>query len=508
MLEEGRATLPPIGKTPPLPYTSAAESTDSASGVSGSLRKKPDDPMKDQSRTSIGPAAHRRVTVPTVALVPWGDVWEDYLDKIEISLEEFLNEVSGTWLFGYVDALERVGIRAVLVLWSREARRPHRRVHAPTGTVVWVLPATRAHWLARRLRDRLWFLKASGPWVRRLGLRRVVRRATSLAVGYTGTPPLGLARVLRKERCDAIVVQNYEYPRFDVCVLLGRLLRLPVFATHQGGKPPKTQLEGGVHRWTVPAAAGLLIGARQEAEAVSSRHRLPPGAVTLVSNPIDLHEWTPGDQAAARAALGLPADVPVASWHGRMNVRQKGLDILVEAWRLVCAERPGVDLRLLLCGGLRGDRGSTALRRLIDAADLRGVHWRDEYVTDRTIVRRQIAASDVFVFPSRHEGFAVAPMEAMACARPVVACDAPGVIDLLGGGEQEAGGVVVPLEDPMALAGALGRLLDDRALAARLGEAARRAMERHSPEAVGRLLAAALHRGAPERFPAPPGTPD
>jgi len=441
------------------------------------------------------------VTAPTVALVPWGDVWEDFLDKIGISLDEFCTEMSGGWLFGYVEALERFGIRTVLVLWSREARRPYRRVHVPTGTAVWVLPAARAHWAARRLHQHAKSLSIPRWWARHL------RRATSLAIGYTATPPRSLARVLRQERCGAILVQNYEYPRFDVCMLLGRWLGLPVLATYQGGKPPKTRLEGWVQRWTMPAAAGLLVGARQEAMAVAARHRLPSGTVTAVPNPIDPEEWTPGDRAAARAALDLPADVPVACWHGRVQVAQKGLDILVEAWRIVCAERPDADLRLLLCGGLRGDRGSERLRHLIAAAGLRGVHWRDEYVLDRAVVRRQLAASDVFVFPSRHEGFAVTPLEAMACGRPVVACDAPGVADLLAGGEQ-AGGVVVPREDPRALATALGRLLDDRTLAARLGEAGRRrAVERYSPEAVGLALTAALHGAAPNRFPAPSGPP-
>jgi glycosyltransferase involved in cell wall biosynthesis len=427
-----------------------------------------------------------RVTTPTVALLLFADMLEDYLDMIGISLDDFLTEVSGTWLFGYVEALNRVGIRTVLIVWSREAWQPHRRVHVPTGTTVWVLPPARVHRVARRLAESV---STSGHW--------------ALPIRYTDTPPRNLARILRQERCGAVLVQEYETPRFDVCVLLGRWLGLPVLATFQGGDHPWTRLEGWVRRWTVPASAGLLVGSRREAEAVTERYRLPPNAVTLVPNPIDVREWTPGDRVAARSALGLPADVPVACWHGRTQVKRKGLDILVEAWRLVCAERPGLDLRLLLCGW---SRRSKRLRLLIKRAGLRGVHWRDEYVLDREVVRRQLAASDVFVLPSRHEGFAVTPLEAMACGRPVVGCDAHGVADLLAGGEKAGGGVVVvPREDPRALATALGRLLDDRALAARLGEAARRcAVERFSPEVVGLELATALHRAAPKRFPAPP----
>jgi glycosyltransferase involved in cell wall biosynthesis len=288
-------------------------------------------------------------------------------------------------------------------------------------------------------------------------------------------------------------------------LLLGRILGLPVLATYQGGRPEKGRsVEGWIRRRTVPAAAGLLIGPRREAKAVTARYQLPSDAVTVVSNPINVHEWIPGDRAAARATLGLPADVPVACWHGRVDINRKGLDLLVEAWQLICAERPGMDLRLLLCGG---GAENAELRHLIAAAGLRGVHWHDEYTTDRAVVRRQLAAADVFAFSSRHEGFAVAPMEAMACGRPVVACKAPGVADLLAGGER-AGGIMVPRGDSEALATALGRLLDDRALAARLGDAARRRIvEHYSPEAIGSMLASALHTAAPDHFPAPPAPP-
>ena len=69
------------------------------------------------------------MTDPAIALLLWGDVFEDYLDTIGVSLNEyeFWSEGRGGWLFGYIEGLDQVSIRVVLVVWSREARRPHQR---------------------------------------------------------------------------------------------------------------------------------------------------------------------------------------------------------------------------------------------------------------------------------------------------------------------------------------------------------------------------------------------
>ena len=65
-------------------------------------------------------------------------------------------------------------------------------------------------------------------------------------------------------------------------------------------------------------------------------------------NPVDTGRWRPEDRVRARRRLGVPERALVAAWHGRVDLRRKGLDVLVAAWTRACAREPDADLRLLL----------------------------------------------------------------------------------------------------------------------------------------------------------------
>jgi glycosyltransferase involved in cell wall biosynthesis len=429
---------------------------------------------------------------PVVALVDFSQLVEDYLDNIGVSLDGFLDETTGGWMFGYIGALRTAEVRTVLFLVSARVAAPERRRHAATGATVWVLPAPRAY---RRVRGTVLDPYASTVEnacgdVR--GARRIVCAALMEMAPYLSTPLGHLRRALRREGCRAILCQDYEHGRFDACLLLGRALRLPVFTTFQGGDASLRRLERLVRGPALRACDGVIIAARREAERVRARYGVPAEKITRVFNPLDLGEWRPPtarERATARATLGIPDGARVAAWHGRVLIELKGLDVLLEAWDRIVRERPGRELRLLLIG-TGNDRD--ALRRAV--AGRADVVWVDEYVRDRSRLRGLLAAADVWTLPSRREGFAVAPLEAMACALPVVAADVAGVDDVLEGGEA-AGGLVVPRADAPALAAALGRLLDDAERARALGMRARARVEAcFSPEAVGGQLRRVLLR--------------
>ncbi|HEX7177705.1 MAG TPA: glycosyltransferase family 4 protein [Pyrinomonadaceae bacterium] len=425
----------------------------------------------------------------TVALVDWSQLLEDYLDNIGVSFESFRDEMTGGWMFGYVEALRLAGVRAVLFCVSARVTETERFTHAPTGAALRVLPAPRAY---RRLRRRV--LNPYATTVEEaVGVvegraRRACWSAARELMPYLSTPVVALARELRRERCDALLVQDYEHGRFDICLALGRLTGRRVYATFQGGDFSHGRLERVTRRRSLRQADGFVVAGRGEAERLRERYGLTDEKIARVFNPLDLSEWRPGDRAAARAALGIPESARVVVWHGRVDFRRKGLDVLLEAWRRVCFERPDGDLRLFLVGAGNDTEELRAAVSKASAEGVRGLVRVDEYVTGRGRLRAYLRAADVYAFPSRHEGFAVAPLEAMACGLPVVAADAPGVPDLLEGGE-DSGGILVPRGDASAFAAAIVRLLDDEALRLALGARARaRVAGEFALEAVGLRL--------------------
>jgi starch synthase len=428
-----------------------------------------------------------------VAIVDWSHLLEDFLDNLGVTFEAFRGEMTGGWMFGYVEALRSAGCRPVLFCVSARVAEVTRHEHAPTGATICVLPAPAGYRRARR--------RVPNPYAASLAeaagdLRGPARwRAAFLKElsPYLATPLRALARELRREGCDVILCQDYEHARFDACVLLGRLRGLRVYATFQGGNWQLSRFERPLRPLSLRACSGLIVGSGVEADRLRRRYGVPAGKIARIFNPIDLRIWPPPhpiDRDLARSALGIPREARVTAWHGRVDLHRKGLDVLAEAWREVRRARPGRDLRLLLLGT---GRDAGALRALL--GDDRDIHWADEYVNDREAIRRHLLAADVYAFPSRNEGFPLAPVEAMACGLPVVGADAPGVVDILGEGG-DAVGMIVPAGDAGAFARELGRLLDDPALSAGLGARSRwRVEESFSHESVGRELRTFLTGG-------------
>ena len=430
--------------------------------------------------------------VRRVALLFWGDVFEDFLDDIGWSVDDFCARMTGGWAFGYVEALARQGIEVVMVCVVRSVERPERRIHPPSGITIVLLPATRSVRLSRRfLRIPYRYLAGDDtPPVPR------VHKLAYHLLPYLATPRRALARVLVQERCDALMCQGYEDARFDIAVRVGRRLRIPVFATAQGGELHRSRLERVLRPRSLARCAGVVIASRTEARRVVQTYGLDASKIARVMNPVDDDLWFPERRPETRDALGVPRDALLVAWHGRVDLAQKGIDVLLDAWALVRSRMADQPPYLVLVGSGSDD---DALRERLRALGEAGVVWIDEYIGDRTQMRQILSSADLYVFPSRGEGQPSAPLEAMACGLPVVASDANGVPDIFESGEA-SGGVVVPRGDVPALADALVEVLSDPARRQRLARQAQaRVAGAFSLEAVGSALAATLE---PARRPA------
>ncbi|MYQ35675.1 glycosyltransferase [Streptomyces sp. SID4956] len=187
------------------------------------------------------------------------------------------------------------------------------------------------------------------------------------------------------------------------------------------------------------------------------------GRWTVVPNGIDPERFRPAeDTAAVRARLtvrhGMDAEAPLVVCVGRL-CRQKGQDVLLRAWDAVRRRVPGARLVLVGDGPDEGRLRAGAPRSVVFAgAAADAAPWYQ--------------AADLVVLPSRWEGMALAPLEAMACARPVVVTDVDGARESLP--PALAGRCLVPPEDPRALARTVTALLLDPTLRASLGDRARR----------------------------------
>lgn len=220
------------------------------------------------------------------------------------------------------------------------------------------------------------------------------------------------------------------------------------------------------HLWSFRVATGLLSRASRFWEARASRwttlllcvsdDELKAGRqaevtarAVVVCNGVDTRRLSPRPKSH---------DTPTALCVGRL-AHQKGQDLLLGAWPDVLAKVPDAELLIVGDGPMASELQATA-------------HPNVRWLGHRDQVKSFYAEADVVVLPSRAEGMALVPLEAMACGRSVVAFDVEGVAHSLGDA-----GEVVPAGDTKALAQAIALRLSDPELAAAEGKRGRQRAE-------------------------------
>jgi glycosyltransferase involved in cell wall biosynthesis len=191
----------------------------------------------------------------------------------------------------------------------------------------------------------------------------------------------------------------------------------------------------------VSRAHGILC---LSAEAEKAVHGLNfGGEVRTLANPVTIDEH----------ALPASATEPIVLFAGTIGLR-KGVDVLVEAWRLLLDR--GIDAHCRLVGPIDDYRPPVLDRMSVEQS------------VDPRAIRPLIRTSRVVTLPSRAEGMPMILTEALAAARPFVATPVGGTADLA-----PCQAMLVPVDDANALADAIGHFLTDPAAAERVGDRCR-----------------------------------
>lgn len=198
-----------------------------------------------------------------------------------------------------------------------------------------------------------------------------------------------------------------------------------------------------------------------------------PGKIEVIPCGVDLAHFRPIPQEEARARIGVPPQPHrMLLFVGRIEPL-KGIDTLLRALALLVERQPcwWGNICLAIIGGDRRDSREAWSAEMIRLRQLLGELGISELVMflgsqDQRELPFYYNAADVVVVPSHYESFGMVALEAMACGTPVIASNVGGLSFTVRDGVT---GVLVPREDPPALAEKIALLLDDEEFRQRLG---------------------------------------
>jgi glycosyltransferase involved in cell wall biosynthesis len=342
--------------------------------------------------------------------------------------------------------------------------------------------------LARSLHDQgfsveVACLRRLGPFVKELSDRGIPLSEYPIPGFYTFSALVQkakFARYMAKRRVD--VMHAYSFYGNVFGILPARLAATPVvIASIRDRGAYLTPMQKRVQRFVCRFADCVLVNAEAVKDWLTSEG-YDPAKIVVIPNGVELDRFNaPPDPGRVRHEFAIPSGSPIVMVVSRLT-RQKGLEQFLEAAKMLTPRFP--DARFVIVGYANPAEQAyeSSLKALTDRL---GLTDRVMFTGLRQDVPALLAAATVSVMPSLNEALSNVLLESMAAGAPTVATRVGGTPEAI---VDEVTGLLVEPGDPPALAGAIARLLREPALARRLGNAARKAIEdRYS---VGRMVRA------------------
>lgn len=240
---------------------------------------------------------------------------------------------------------------------------------------------------------------------------------------YDATCVFRLASILRRLRVD--VFHSFLFHANLIGRIAARLARVPVSIGSIRVAEKRRRSHLVLDRLTIGLVDVEVAVSESVAAFTRDVARIPENKLTVIGNAVDVERFQGIPRGVLRRSLGLGDEAFLIGFIGRLE-RQKGLDILLEAFTLVRSEIPHA--RLIVVGA---GREETQLRSL---AQRLGLGAGATFLGWRSDIPQILADLDLLAAPSRWEGMSNVILEALAAGVPVVATDSHGMREILGVG--------------------------------------------------------------------------
>lgn len=222
----------------------------------------------------------------------------------------------------------------------------------------------------------------------------------------------------------------------------------------------KMRVYNRLDRWSLPHASRLVTVCHAFARELADNTGVPVEQIVVQHNSVrPTPQTSVADIQSLRTRLGIASDERVVLTVGRLSREKAHIDLLA-AFKHLRDTHPDISSKLVIVGD-GPERG-----RLEAAARADGLGERVIFAGHISgDIQPFYAAADVFALPSHSEGSPNVVLEAMAANLPIVATAVGGVPEIL---EDNESALLVPANDPRAMAAAIARVLGDQDLAQRL----------------------------------------
>jgi glycosyltransferase involved in cell wall biosynthesis len=275
---------------------------------------------------------------------------------------------------------------------------------------------------------------------------------------------LGLCRLIRRNNID--LVQSNTLAVVSGALAAKIMHRPHVWHVHEFLTVP-AGLRRALHWMAAHLSARVVTVSNAVRQHILKDQPHAAGSVITIHNGIDLAPYLAAKSGSSiRAELQIPEDATVVGMVGRVS-RWKGQQVFTEAARLVAAKCPA--LYFVAVGGVFDDEHHymDAFRRAVTRCGLERFRISDF----RQDIPEVLSAFDLFVLPSTEpDSFPTVILEAMASGLPVIGSAIGGVPEMIADGET---GLLVPPNDPEALAEAIRKILQARSLSESMGRRGR-----------------------------------